>query len=266
LGSAASACYTFVMAESVQVLPIACLRDNYAYLVFGGDPDGGALVVDPSEAAPVRRALEERGLYLAAILNTHHHHDHVGGNLELLRTVKVPVYAHESDAARIPGFSHGLAHGQTAVVAGIEFEAHHVPGHTTGALAYQMGDVCFTGDTLFCGGCGRLFEGTAAMMHDSLTRILGTLDGDVIMYCGHEYTLSNLEFAHAVHPHPALASRLTDVRARRAKGLFCASAPLATERSTNPYLLCHLPELQAALGASSEGEAFAALRKKKDHA
>jgi len=252
------------MAQNLQVLPVACLRDNYAYLVFDWGGTGDAVVVDPSEAGPVSAELEQRGLRLAAILNTHHHHDHVGGNLELAARYGCPVFAHTSDAHRVPGFSRGLEDAEVFVIAGFDVKVLHIPGHTLGAIAYCFEGACLTGDTLFCGGCGRLFEGTAAMMHESLERLVRELSDETLVYCGHEYTESNLAFAMRVLPHPVLEERLSRVKAERAAGRFCASATMKLEKATNPFLRCHLPEMKELLEKSTAAEAFAELRRRKD--
>lgn len=247
-------------------MPVPCLRDNYAYLVFDPDGEGDAVVIDPSEAEPVLSALNEHGLSLRAILNTHHHWDHVGGNLELKSALGVPIYAHRHDEARVPGITRLLDDGQSFDVFDLSFHVRHVPGHTLGAIAYSIGQVCFTGDTLFCGGCGRLFEGTAQQMHHSLTNVLGDLSDATIVYCGHEYTEKNLKFASEILESSRIRERLADVTARRKRGEFCASATLATERETNPFLLCHTAELQEALGQRTDLSTFAELRRLKDQA
>ena len=247
------------------VVPVPCLKDNYAYLVHQ-ESSKRCIVVDPSEAAPVLRACQAAGLELAAILNTHHHWDHVGGNPELAGE-GLPVFGHESDAKRIFGLSEPLSHGQTFSVAGLSFRALHVPGHTLGAVSYLCEGKCFTGDTLFCGGCGRLFEGTPAQMLHSLSHTLGQLPDETEIFVGHEYTEQNLRFAAALAPSDSLNERLAEVEQRRAEGKFCASARLALERATNPFLRCHLPDLQEILGASeNELIAFTKLRKLKDAA
>src|SRR5690606_20034632 len=140
----------------------------YAYLVFDAHGDGRCLVVDASEAEPIEHELKRRGLTLAAILSTHHHPDHVGGNLQLSRAFDLEIMGHESEAERIPGMTRGVAHGEHFDVLGITVSVLHVPGHTRGAVVFSLGQIAFTGDTLFCGGCGRLFEGTAEQMHHSL--------------------------------------------------------------------------------------------------
>src|SRR5882672_7345562 len=148
------------------VTPVPCLRDNYAYLVRA-DESKTALVVDPSEAEPVLRALEQHGLALGGILNTHHHADHVGGNEELARRagpLPMPfrICGHASDRGRIPGQTEFLEHGQEIEAAGLRAGILHIPGHTRGAVAYVFDGAVFTGDTMFAAGCGRLFEGTPA--------------------------------------------------------------------------------------------------------
>lgn len=252
---------------SLTVIPIPCLKDNYAYLVFRTDGDGDCVVVDACEADPVISEVRRRGLRLRGILTTHHHWDHVGGNRELISHETIPIFAHESERDRVPGFSHPLSHCEEFEIAGLSFAAYHVPGHTRGALAYVVEGTCFSGDTLFCGGCGRLLEGTAKQMHVSLTKTLGALPDETIVYTGHEYTLANLNFAQRLLPSPELEARRLDVERKRQEGAFCASTSLGVERKTNPFLRCGDADLQAALGgAASELEAFTQLRLLKDRA
>src|SRR5271165_7103355 len=157
----------------MRVIPVPCLSDNYAYLVTA-DGARDAFVVDPSESAPVVAALEQTGLHLVAIVNTHHHPDHVGGNEGLIAKLgPMPVYAHASDEGRVPAQTERVEEGKGFDVAGLHLDPLHVPGHTTGAVAYVVDGGVFTGDTLFVAGCGRLFEGTPAMMHRSLSEKLG---------------------------------------------------------------------------------------------
>jgi hydroxyacylglutathione hydrolase len=252
-----------------RVIPVPCLTDNYAYLVYDDDGDGDCLVVDPSEAEPVLSEVSRLGLRLSAIFNTHHHWDHVGGNNELLALRKLRVYGHESESARIPGLNQPLSHGERFASVGLEFFVLHVPGHTSGALALCSTDrqLCFTGDTLFCGGCGRLFEGSAEQMHHSLTTVLAQLPDETRIYCGHEYTENNLKFALGIDPTEAVFARLQEVEVRRARGEFCASASLGLERATNPFLRCHISGVRQALGVDgSDQQAFAELRRRKDRA
>lgn len=218
-----------------RVILVPCLRDNYAYLVVGAGEL--ALVVDPSEAAPVREALLREGLSLAGILCTHHHWDHVGGVAELCdEHATLPVFAHAIDAVRIEGRVTPIADDEHHELAGLDVHALHVPGHTMGALAYRIGDALFTGDTLFAAGCGRLFEGDAATMHASFLR-LGALDDATRVYCGHEYTEANLRFAAWAEPaSQAIAEKLAWACAERALGRATLPSTLASERATNPFL------------------------------
>jgi hydroxyacylglutathione hydrolase len=244
----------------MRVVPVPCLKDNFAYLVIEGDR---AAVVDPSEAAPVEAALTREGVTLAAIWLTHHHWDHVGGVKELAAARPgLPVVAGERDAEKIEGVTHRLADGESTELAGLRAFAIHNPGHTLGAISFVIEGAAFTGDTLFGGGCGRLFEGDAAMMHASLMR-LATLPPETKVYFGHEYTASNLRFAAAVEPDNA------DV-ALRAAALPTPSTPstIADERATNPFLRAAEPAVIAAAKARGADEepasVFAAIRTWKD--
>jgi hydroxyacylglutathione hydrolase len=226
------------------VTPIACLRDNYAYLICA-DGEKAALCIDPSEAGPVLLALEHAGLELAGILNTHHHWDHVGGNQELLaRTGDLPVYGHASDRERIPGQNRFLEDGDEFDLAGMHFRILHIPGHTMGAVAYIIEDAVFTGDTLFAAGCGRLFEGTPADMYQSLNIKLGSLSDATRVYCGHEYTASNLRFAEHVEPgNAAVREKAASVAKLRARGEPTVPSTMGEERLTNPFLRCDSEEI-----------------------
>lgn len=231
---------------AMRVIPVPCLSDNYAYLIVGQAQDASsAAVVDPSEAEPVLAAAEREGLSLRAILCTHHHFDHVGGNQELLeRTGELPVYGHVSDRGRIPGQTHGLEHEQAFTLLGRSFRALHIPGHTTGALAYVVDGAVFTGDTLFAAGCGRLFEGTPAMMYESLNVRLAALTDDTLVYFGHEYTANNLRFAAHVEPtNAAIAAKQRRVSELRAGGAPTTPSTLRDERATNPFLRCDSAEI-----------------------
>jgi len=250
----------------VEIVP--CLRDNFAYLVSSGDGTE-CVVIDPSEAEPVERALEQHGLSLAAILNTHHHHDHVGGNSELkLNRRGLDVFGHASDRGRIPEQTRFLEHGERFEVVGLEFSILHIPGHTTGAIAYVAEGVAFTGDTLFVAGCGRLFEGTPGDMFESLNRKLGSLPDETKIYCGHEYTVNNLQFAASLEPNnQSIAQKLELVTARRRRGEPSVPSTLADERATNPFMRTDSPELRASLRLSASADpvsVLAATRAAKD--
>lgn len=249
----------------MRVIPVPCLSDNYAYLVVR-DGSNEAVVVDPSESGPVIAALEREKLRLAAIVDTHHHHDHVGGN-EGLRAHygDVPVYAHASDRGRVPAQTVDVEEGKSFTVAGLEFRPLHVPGHTTGAVAYVVEDAVFTGDTLFVAGCGRLFEGTPAMMYASLNDKLARLPPETRVFCGHEYTVSNLRFAvHAEPDNAAAAAKLEASKAKRERGEPTVPSTIGEERETNPFLRCDLPSLRERFPGASVVDTFAAVRSAKD--
>jgi len=254
----------------MQVIVVPCLRDNYAYLLV---PEGSqeALVVDPSEAGPVLAALAENGLKLRGILNTHHHHDHVGGNAELVQKLgPLPVYAYVSDKGRIPEQTHFLEDGASFSLIGLTFRVLHIPGHTLGAIAY-LGEGCaFTGDTLFMAGCGRLFEGTAEMMYRSMNERLAELPESTLIYCGHEYSAKNLEFAASVEVgNAAVQEAMLSVAALRQAGAPSVPSTWGRERLINPFLRCEAPGILAGMaGRLPDGhepaQVFKALRLAKD--
>jgi hydroxyacylglutathione hydrolase len=248
----------------MRVLAVPCLSDNYAYLVTAGGKE--AVVVDPSEAEPVAAALAAEGLTLVAILNTHHHFDHVGGNEGLLeRFGKMPVFAHESDQGRVPAQTELVREGRPVEVIGLSFEAKHVPGHTTGAVAYFGHGAVFTGDTLFVAGCGRLFEGTPAMMYTSLCEKLARLPPETKVFCGHEYTASNLRFAlHAEPDNAAAREKLARVTAMRERGEPTVPSTIAEELLTNPFLRVTEPALRERFPGDTPADVLGAVRKAKD--
>jgi hydroxyacylglutathione hydrolase len=251
----------------VRIVPVACLSDNYAYLIVGDA--GEAVVVDASEAAPVRAALRREAARLTAIWSTHHHWDHVGGNEELAREFSVEVVGHASDRGRLPGLTRGVDAGDVVRAGGIEAKCLHVPGHTLGAVAYHLeaGRAVFTGDTLFCAGCGRLFEGTPAQMHASLSS-LARLPGATRVYCGHEYTENNLRFAAHVEPTNAdVTAARAGAASQRSRGEPTIGTTLDQEGRTNPFLRAASREIRATLGVAADADdvtAFAAIRRAKD--
>jgi len=250
----------------MRVLPIPCLSDNYAYLVWADGSDD-AIVLDPSEAEPVIAAIEREGKKLVAILNTHHHYDHVGGNEALrARYGDVPVYAHVSDEGRVPAQTERVEENKAFRVAGLDFKALHVPGHTLGAVSYCVEDAVFTGDTLFVAGCGRLFEGTPEMMYDSLSGKLGRLPAETRVFCGHEYTVSNLRFAvHAEPENRAAAEKLERAHATRERGEPTVPSTIGEELATNPFLRCDEASLRAHFPGATGAEVLGAVRKAKDN-
>jgi hydroxyacylglutathione hydrolase len=251
----------------LRVTPIPCLQDNYAYLLEDGS--GELAVVDASEAEPVRSALAKVSGKLTAIFSTHHHHDHVGGNQELAREVPgLRVVGHESDRGRIPEQNEFVRDGDTFAWGASRVRALHIPGHTLGAVAYVIDDAVFTGDTLFLAGCGRLFEGTPEMMYRSLNEVLAPLGPEMRVFCGHEYTASNLAFAESVEPTNADVV----VRLRRARELARRREPtvgstMSEELATNPFLRCSSPTIRRSMkleASASNVDVFASLRRAKD--
>jgi hydroxyacylglutathione hydrolase len=251
----------------LDIRPIPVLRDNYAYLIR--DEAGGACaVVDPSVAAPVLKALDGLGWKLAFILNTHHHHDHVGGNLELKRATGCTIIAHAADADRIPGIDVRVSEGDVVRVGESQGQVIDVGGHTLGHIAFWFkgAGALFSGDTLFSLGCGRLFEGSPADMWRSLGK-LRALPDTTKVYCGHEYTESNARFALAIDPdNVALQARAAEVRRLRAENRPTVPSTMESERAANPFLRADNERLQRALG-TPPGDAiaaFAEIRRRKD--
>lgn len=250
---------------------LPAFTDNYIWMLDDGRE---ALVVDPGESAPVIAALDTRGLALAAILVTHHHGDHVGGVDALRARLRGQVFGPRRET--IPTPYKALDDGDCVELLGRRFEVIDVPGHTSGHIAFfepgggALGaPLLFCGDTLFSGGCGRLFEGTAAQMHASLTR-LASLPGPTRVCCAHEYTLSNLRFAHAVEPGNAALDEYTSWCTRiRERGEPTLPSTIARERAVNPFLRGDEPAVRQRArehGATgSDGSAvFAALRQWKN--
>jgi hydroxyacylglutathione hydrolase len=257
----------------VEVVPVPQLTDNYAYLVM--DPRSReAAVVDCAEAAPVLAEVDRRRARLVAVLATHHHFDHVGGNLDLLAALPgLRIHGSDDDAPRIPGITHRLRDGDQIEVGPLRGRVIMIPAHTSGHVAYHFPDeaAVFTGDTLFAGGCGRLFEGDAAQMMSSLGR-LSALPDVTRVYCGHEYTEKNLRFAAQLEPgNRALAEKLARVQALRREGKPTVPSTIAEEKATNPFLRTDSPELAASvrkrvpdLAPGNPVALFAAVRALKD--
>ena len=228
----------------MKVTAIPAFRDNYVWAIHD---DQSAILVDPGETAPILTWLAARHIHPVAILVTHHHADHVGGIREITAHHGLPVYAPALED--IPGRTHPLLGGEIVRIddLGLSFQVLATPGHTLGHLCYLGHDCLFCGDTLFSCGCGRLFEGTPEQMHASLSRIKA-LPADTQIYCAHEYTLANLDFALLVEPdNPALHKRQEEVRELRRQGRPSLPVALGTEIATNPFLRCDEPSVNVAV-------------------
>lgn len=255
------------MALEIEQIPV--LTDNYIYLLH--EPRAGiAAAVDPAEAGPVLKRLEARGLRLDFILNTHHHGDHVGGNLALKQATGCRIVGPRADRDRIPGIDMAVGEGDEVRVGEAQARVFDVPGHTRGHIAYWFGEdrALFCGDTLFALGCGRLFEGTPGQMWQSLSK-LRALPGETRIYCAHEYTQSNARFALSVEgASPALRRRAAEIDRLRAQGRPTVPSTMAEEIATNPFLRADRESLRQGLGpAFTKADAisvFAETRHRKD--
>ena len=251
----------------LQVEMFGCLRDNYGFLVHDAD-SGMTAAIDAPEAARIDAVLAEKGWELTHILVTHHHFDHAGGNLELQSRWNCTIVGASSDAARIPGINREVADGDTFDLGGHAVEVIDVAGHTRGHIAYYFRDdgILFSGDALFALGCGRLFEGTAEQMWNSLQRIMELPDATTI-YCAHEYTQSNARFAMSIEPGNAdLAARAAEIDRLRAAGKPTVPSTLGEEKRTNPFLRPASTEIQQNVGKVGAPlvEVFAETRVRKD--
>ena len=255
--------------QSLQVTAIPAFEDNYLWLIHDHEY---AAIVDPGDAAAVEAALATHQLKLAAILLTHHHADHAGGVPALLRHWNVPVYGPANE--RIPGIDHPLREGDVVTLTSpsLQLQVLDVPGHTAGHIAYIAANEhwLFCGDTLFAGGCGRLFEGTAEQMTQSLGKIAALPDNTKV-YCAHEYTVSNLRFAVAAEPdNQHTAARLAAAQALRARGVSTVPSTIGEEKLTNPFLRYREKSIIEVLTSSGRLKiedpiaAFAALREWKN--
>jgi len=251
----------------IDIEQIPVLSDNYVYLVRDR-ATGKTAVVDPAVSEPVQQRLSALGWTLSHILNTHHHGDHVGGNLALKAATGCTIVGPRADRDRIPGIDMALGEGEVFRLGDSEARVYDVPGHTRGHIAYWFADseALFCGDTLFACGCGRMFEGTPAQMWASLSK-LRALPEATRVYCAHEYTQSNIRFALSVDPgNKALQERSRRVDALRAQSLPTVPSTIGEERATNPFLRADDPGLAVQVGrpGGDPVAVFGATRKAKD--
>jgi hydroxyacylglutathione hydrolase len=236
----------------LEIVAVPVLTDNYVWLIHNPG-SGETAAIDPSVADPVLEAAAARGWTLSEVLNTHWHPDHTGGNRDIQNATGCPITG-PAEAQRVSTVDRIVAEGDRITVAGAEAAVWDIPAHTAGHIAYyfEKERMIFVGDTMFAMGCGRLFEGTAAQMYANLQRI-AALPGEVGIYCGHEYTLSNARFAVEADPgNVAITDRLTLVKRLRDEGKITLPTTVAQERETNPFVR-----------ATNEQE-FARLRAEKD--
>ncbi len=238
------------------ITPLSAFKDNYLWLLTCGSE---AAIVDPGDAEPVIRALEQQQLRLTAILATHHHADHVGGVMTLKQRYDAAVYGPARES--IAGVDHRLGSGDKVDVLGTRFQIIDIPGHTAGHIAYfaeaLKPPALFCGDTLFACGCGRLFEGTPEQMLASLDA-LAALPAATRVYCGHEYTVANIRFALAVEPdNRELQTRAASATAMRKRGEPTLPSTIGLELATNPFMRCETPAVRAAASGVSRGAGFA---------
>ena len=252
----------------INIEPIAAFSDNYIWLLSTNE---GSIVIDPGESKSLLKILKENKLDLRAILITHHHFDHTGGIEEILSEISIDVYGPKNNIASI---NKRLVGGSKINLLGIEFEVIEIPGHTLDHIAYYSKNngqpILFCGDTLFAGGCGRVFEGTFEQMHNSLS-ILKKLPSNTKIYCGHEYTESNLAFAKNVEPlNENIISRYNETLNLRKQGIPSLPSTIGVELQTNPFLRVDTEEVQEMIlkkfnTAKDDEEVFTALRQWKDN-
>jgi hydroxyacylglutathione hydrolase len=244
-----------------------CLKDNFGVLVH--DPETGATAsIDAPEAAPVEAALKATGWRLTDILVTHHHGDHTAGIAELKRHHHCRVTAPRGEAARIPEVDATVAEGDAVKVGSLGARVIETPGHTAGHISYwfDKDKLAFVGDTLFSIGCGRVIEGTPAMMWQSLLK-LRALPDDTQIFCGHEYTDANVRFARTIEPqNKVLAARAETVKRQSAEGRPTIPTTIGEEKEANPFLRADIASVAALVGLSGKpaAEVFAEIRERKN--
>jgi hydroxyacylglutathione hydrolase len=251
----------------LEIHQFPCLEDNYGYLIRDATT-GVTAAVDTPSAAAIEAALRQKSWKLDFILNTHHHDDHAGGNLELKQKTGCRIVGPRADAARIPGIDIALGDGDSFALGSRQARVFDTPGHTRGHIVYVFAEdrAAFVGDTLFSMGCGRVFEGTPQQMWTSLQKLLRLAD-DTRVYCAHEYTQKNARFALTVEPdNNDLRERAAEVDRLRAMGLPTVPSTIGRERRTNPFLRPDSPALQATVGLTGADPVtvFAEIRRRRN--
>lgn len=253
----------------LEIIPLPALKDNYIWLLKN-KASGHIAIVDPGVAEPVLNLIEAESLTPIAILITHHHWDHVGGIVKITEKYDIPVYTPKTES--VDGSTNPVGEGDVVPLAELDLTLNilDVPGHTSGAIAYYAEGMVFSGDTLFTAGCGRMFEGTPPQMHASLSKFK-SLPENTLLYCGHEYTVSNLQFAENVEPdNKAIQVRLIQAKQSREQNQPTVPSTLKTEKETNPFLRCEQASVIDAANQHSGKifdvpyEVFATLRLWKD--
>jgi hydroxyacylglutathione hydrolase len=251
----------------LEIYQFPCLSDNYGVLIR--DSETGAVAsIDAPETEAVREALADKGWTLTHILVTHHHADHTDGNLPLKEETGCTIIGPKGEAAKVRGLDEAVGEGDTFKFGSFNVEVLETPGHTAGHITYYIpaAKVAFCGDTIFAMGCGRVFEGSMQQMWQSLEKI-ASLPEDTTLYCGHEYTVSNADFAMTVEPgNAALQSRVAEVKALRADGKPTLPTTVGKERATNPFLRAESAEIRKNLGleGARNWEVFAEVRERKN--
>lgn len=253
--------------DTLQIHQFPCLSDNFGVLIHDADASLTASI-DAPEAKAVAAALKEKGWTLTHILTTHHHADHTGGNAALKAETGCTIIGPRREAAKVPGIDRQVGEGDTFAFGSHRVEVLDTPGHTAGHITYVIpsAKVAFVGDTLFAIGCGRVIEGNAQMMWESLRKLMD-LPRDTTVYCGHEYTQANARFALTIEPeNAALQKRAEEVDRVRAAGKATLPTTIGLELDTNPFLRPHVPAIQKRLGMEGrpEWEIFGEIRERKN--
>jgi hydroxyacylglutathione hydrolase len=246
-----------------------CLSDNYGVLIRDGERDVTA-AIDAPDAKAVEAALAARGWRLTHILTTHHHADHTAGNLPLKAGTGCTIIGPRAEAARVPGIDRSVADGEVIALGSHEVRVLDTPGHTLGHISYWLpaDGLAFVGDTLFAMGCGRIIEGNAQVMWRSLQKLMA-LPPETVVYCGHEYTQANAQFALTIEPeNDALRQRAKETAELRAAGKPTLPTNMRLELETNPFLRPQVPAIQRRLGleGKQDWQIFAEIRERKNRA